>query len=164
MRLMKPSVYLETSVVSYLTARPTRDVVMAAHGAETRKWWTERRHSFRLIASEIVLREASAGDPVMVRRRLEALRETSVIELDQTAETLGAALVRNLILPPNAADDALHIAIAATHRLDYLLTWNCRHIADAVLRPKLAGLCQALGYRCPVICTPPELMAETYED
>lgn len=160
----KPSVYLETTVVSYLTARQTRDVVMAARCAETRKWWTERRNCFRLFASDVVLREASAGDAAAMRRRLEALREANVVELNHAAEALGAAMVRNLILPPNAADDALHIAIAATQGLDYLLTWNCRHIANVVLRPKLAGLCEALGYRCPLICTPPELMTDTYED
>jgi hypothetical protein len=161
---MKPSVYLETSVVSYLTARPGSNVIAAAHSAETRKWWAGRRHDFALFASNIVIREASSGDQEMARRRLEALREASIVELDDVARSLGEALIRNLVLPANAADDALHIAIAATHRFDYLLTWNCRHIANAVLRPKLAGLCQAFGHRCPLICTPPELLNDDYED
>ena len=161
---MKPKVYLETTIVSYLTPRPARDVVMAAMLEQTKKWWTSERNRFDLFVSDIVIREASAGDAVAVRRRLEILREIAAVENDPEAQALADVFLHNMALPAKAADDALHIAIAAVNQMDYLLTWNCRHIANAATRPKLEGLCLAEGYRCPIICTPPELRKPGYED
>lgn len=154
---MKPKVYLETTVVSCLTARPTRDVVMAAMLSQTKDWWQTERDGFDLFASDVVLREAAAGDATAARRRLEALRDIAVVQNDDEAQLLADVLLRNAALPGNALDDALHIAIAAVNEMGYLLTWNCRHIANAVMRPKIEALCEAEGYRCPVICTPHEL-------
>ena len=159
---MKPKVYLETTIVSYLTPRPARDVVMAAMLEQTKKWWTSERNRFDLFVSNIVIPEASAGDPVAVRRRLEILREIAAVENDPEAQALTDVFLHNMALPAKAADDALHIAIAAVNQMDYLLTWNCRHIANAATRPKLEGLCLAEGYRCPIICTPPELRKPGY--
>jgi hypothetical protein len=154
---MKPKVYLETTIVSCLTARPTRDVVMAAMLSQTKEWWAAEREGFALFVSDVVLREAAIGDVSAARRRLDALRELAVVASNAESQMLAAVLLRNAALPPNAADDALHIAVAAVNQMDYLLTWNCRHIANAVMRPKIEALCLAEGFGCPVICTPPEL-------
>ena len=154
---MKPKVYLETSFLSFLTARPTRDVVMAAMIKQSKDWWHQERGHFDLFGSDLVGLEALAGDPDAARRRWEVLQAIPALEANPTARTLADSFLSNLALPTNAADDALHIAIAAVHEMDYLLTWNCRHIANAVMRPKLENLCRARDHRCPVICTPPEL-------
>jgi hypothetical protein len=161
---MKPKVYLETTVVSLLTARPTRDVIMMSMIEQTKKWWDAERERFELIVSDIVIREAAAGDVVAARRRNEVLRQLVAVENDAESQALADVFLHNMALPTKASDDALHIAIAAVDQLDYLLTWNCRHIANAAMRPKLEGLCQAEGYRCPIICTPPELRKPGYED
>ena len=161
---MKPKVYLETTIVSYLTTRSTRSVVMAAMLEQTRKWWASERDRFDLFVSDIVIREASAGDAVAVRRRIMILNEIAAVESDAEAQALADVFLHNMALPAKAADDALHIAIAAVNQMEYLLTWNCRHIANAATRPKLEGLCLAEGYRCPIICTPPELRKPDYED
>ena len=154
---MKPKVYLETSVVSFLTARPSRDAVAVGMTALTKKWWTTEREAFDLFVSDIVIREASAGDPDAVKRRLAVLQGMTTFEADSEAKALAVVLLRNMALPAKAADDAAHIAIAAVQGMNYLLTWNCRHIANAVMRLKMEGLCSAEGYRCPIICTPHEL-------
>ena len=161
---MKPKVYLETTVVSYLTARSSRDVVTAGMIAQTKRWWTEESDGFELLVSQIVVREASAGDSEAVRRRREVLAKLNTLEPDEEARLLAGVLLRNMALPANAADDAAHIAIAAVNEVDYLLTWNCRHIANASMRPKVEALCLAEGYRCPVICTPHELRKPAHED
>jgi len=155
----KPSVYIETSVVSYLCARPSKKHIVAAHQELTRAWWS-RRDGYDLFASEVVVAEASAGDAGAAARRLAALRDIPL--LAQSAETM--ALARELVarggLPSKAAVDALHVAIAAFGGVDYLLTWNCPHIADAALRGRLEATCRAMGVEPPVICTPEELTEE----
>ncbi len=161
---MKPKVYLETTVVSLLTARPARDVIMMSMIAQTKKWWVTERERFELIVSDIVIREAAAGDVAAARRRNEVLQQLVAVENDAESQALADVFLQNMALPAKASDDALHIAIAAVNQMDYLLTWNCRHIANAAMRPKLEGLCLAEGYRCPIICTPPELRKPGYED
>jgi len=156
---MKSSIYLETSIVSYLTAWPSRDLVCAAHQETTREWWG-MRSAFDLYISQLVLDEASAGDPGAAARRLEALRDVPLLELTTEAIALGQSLVREAALPPKAAADALHIAIAAAHGMDLLVTWNCAHIANAMMRPKIEATCRTRGFEPPVICTPLELMEE----
>jgi hypothetical protein len=161
---VKPKVYLETTIVSYLTARPSRDPVLNGMLEQTKKWWSEERSGFELIVSDVVVREASAGDSGAAQRRLGTLRGLTVVAADAEAKALAAVLLNNMALPANAVDDAAHIAIAAVNQLDYLLTWNCRHIANASMRPKLEGLCLAEGYRCPIICTPHELRKPEHEN
>ena len=158
--MMKPSVYVETSIVSYLTARPSRDLIIAAQQAMTREWWLDAPERFVLVASELVLTEAAAGDAEAAHSRLTALE--TVTRLDTTEEA--AALTRRLLelgaFPREAAADAAHVGIAATHRVDYLLTWNLRHIANAAVRSRIERACRKAGYEPPVICTPNELMEE----
>lgn len=154
---MKPKVYIETSFLSFLTARPTRDVVMSAMIKQSKEWWENERGNFDVFVSDLVGLEALAGDPVAAKRRQEVFKTIPALIADSQARSLADFFLVNMALPTNAGDDALHIAIATVNQLDYLLTWNCRHIANAVMRPKLANLCLAKGQHCPVICTPPEL-------
>lgn len=161
---MKPTVYIETTVVSYLTARPTRDPVMAGWIAESKRWWQAQRPHFDLVVSDAVLREASLGDATAAQRRLTALADMRMLSSGLPAERLAEFFLSNLAMPAKAADDALHVAIAATNAVDFLLTWNCRHIANAAMRPRLEGLCLAAGFRCPIIATPSELIALEHED
>jgi predicted nucleic acid-binding protein len=156
---MKSGIYVETSIVSYLTARPNRDLVRAAHQEVTREWWATRG-AFDLYISQLVLDEAAAGDAGAAAQRLEALRDLPLLELTTEATTLGQALLRQAALPSKAAADALHIALAAVHGMNYLLTWNCTHIANATMRPKIEAICRDNGFEPPVICTPLELVEE----
>ena len=156
----KPTIYVETTVISFLTARPSRDPATAGFIEQTKSWWSQRRAKYELIVSDVVLREASRGDADAAKRRKEVLRGLTVIPATPASLTLARSFVEHLAVPPNAADDAAHIAIAAMADLRYLLTWNCRHIANAEIRPKLEALCVLAGVRCPIICTPLELMGE----
>lgn len=156
---MKSTVYVETSIVSYLTARPARDLVLAAHQQVTRDWW-EAREAFGLYVSRLVLEEASFGDGQAARRRLDALAELPLLDIPPEAEALGLALVRRLALPANAALDALHISVATVHGIEYVLTWNCKHMANAMMRGKIEAVCRDAGYEPPIICTPLELLQE----
>ena len=154
-----PRLYLETSVVSYLTALPSRDLVIAGQQQITSDWWS-RRHRFDLFVSDAVLAEASRGDPEAAARRLRALEDIPALVATQEAQNLTDEILRTATMPPKAAVDAAHVAIATVHGLDYLLTWNCTHIANAANRPKIENVCRAFGYNTPVICTPFELFEE----
>lgn len=151
-------VYLETTIVSYLTARPSRDVVVAGHQQTTQDWWNSRRSEFELCISQLVLDEAAAGDSSAAHERLLILQPLIVVEVTTSALELAKALLRAGALPAKAGSDALHIAIAATATIPYLLTWNCRHLANAVMRPVIDRVCQESGYPTPIICTPEELL------
>lgn len=157
---MKASVHIETTVVSYLASRPSRDLVVAAHQEITREWWDARRSDFDLFVSEILVEEVSAGDPEAVRRRLDLVATVPRLALTADVEKLARRLVAEGAIPERAAVDALHIAVATVHAMDYLVTWNCRHIANAELRAEVARVCIAAGYEPPVICTPEELMGD----
>jgi predicted nucleic acid-binding protein len=160
---MKPKVYVETTVISYLVARPSRDVVVAAHQQVTRDWWKACVDRFEFVASELVVREASGGDQEAARERLDALEVLALLEASEEALTLARQLVQRGAVAKTSAEDALHIAIAATGGIDYLVTWNCRHIANAAMRSHIETTCRLAGYEPPIICTPEELM-EVEED
>ncbi|HKR00864.1 MAG TPA: type II toxin-antitoxin system VapC family toxin [Pyrinomonadaceae bacterium] len=155
---MKSRVYIETTIVSYLTARPGRDLIVAAHQQITQEWWANRRSDFELYASQLVVQESSAGEAQMARLRLAALAETLQLSVNQDAVDLARKLVEKGPLPDKAAVDALHITVATVHGVDYLLTWNCKHIANAEMQTAVAGISRASGYEPPVICTPEELL------
>jgi hypothetical protein len=157
---VKPKIYLETTISSYLSAWPSRDLVTAAHQQITREWWQARHEEFELFISQIVMQEASGGDPDAAARRLEILKDLPLLELTEEATALAQELVEQVPLPEKAAVDALHIALAVVHGMDYLLTWNCTHIANATLRSKIEAVCRSKGYEPPVICTPEELSEE----
>ena len=152
------TVYIETTVVSYLTARSSRDVVLAAHQTLTREWWRGRT-AYQLRVSQLVLDEAAAGDPLMRARRLRALRGIPVLPLTDAATRLAKELVRQGALPGTAIVDAFHIGVAAAHEVTYLLTWNCKHLGNAAMRGTIETVCRSEGLTPPVICTPQELPA-----
>jgi hypothetical protein len=152
------SVYLETSFISYLVSLPNRDVIVAGHQQTTHAWWEHRRAQFECSVSQVVIDEASLGDPAEVEKRLTIIGDLRILEVTQDAESLARAIMASGVLPPHAFPDAAHIAVAAVHATDYLLTWNCKHLANAQIARKIAVVCQKLGYRAPTICTPDELM------
>jgi predicted nucleic acid-binding protein len=161
---MKKTVYIETSIPSYLTARPSRDIRVAAWQQITTQWWDEARADYDLFTSELVMVEASAGNPEAARRRLEALQGIAELPIDQEAQALADRLVSQGGVPAGAEADALHIAVAAVHRMDYLLTWNFRHIDNAATKPIIRSICTDAGYSCPEICAPMELLPEGEPD
>jgi PIN domain len=161
---MRSTAYIETSIVSYLAAQPSRDLITAAHQQITHTWWRERRPEFSIFVSQVVLDESAAGDPKVASKRLEIVKDVPLLEITPEVAELAAALIRRLSLPQRAGADAVHIAVAAYHDVSFLLTWNCAHIANAVLRPKIEKLCKEQGYSAPVLCTPEELLGGEDDD
>ena len=155
---MKPSVYVETSVISYLTVRTSRDVIVAGRQALTADWWETYRSRFSLYVSALVVAEAEDGDPEAVQRRLAAIEGFPALEISDEALSLSQNLMDKGPMPKEYPDDALHIAICALNGIDYLVTWNCTHLANATIRRHLERFLERAGYTCPVICTPEELM------
>jgi predicted nucleic acid-binding protein len=153
-------VYIETSVISYLVARPSRDIVVAAHQNITRIWWEQQKEYFELYTSPIVTNEASAGDPSAAQERLKVLSHIPSLLVSPEAVVLAEDLLLQGALPQKAREDALHIAVAAVHGMSYLLTWNCTHIANALKRPAIIGIIEHQAFAAPIICTPEELIAK----
>ncbi len=153
----KSQVYVETTIVSYLTAFPSRDLVRAAHQQITRAWWRSR-DDCELFATQLVVREAAAGDREAAALRLDALRGVSLLRLTPEATALAENLLRRGGLPRKATADAFHVAIAVVGGMDYLLTWNCTHIANATMRARIGQICRGAGFEPPIICTPEELV------
>jgi predicted nucleic acid-binding protein len=160
MRAEKAKVYIETSIISYLTARPSRDLIVAAHQQRTHEWWDQRRADFDLFVSQPVIQEAGLGDQQAAGKRLEVLSAIPTLALNDEATVLARTLLEARVLPEKATQDALHIAIATVHRIDYLMTWNCRHLANAEVIKQLGRVCRAGGREPPVICTPEELLGD----
>jgi hypothetical protein len=154
------SVYLETSFISVLAARPSRDLLTAANQQISLEWWNSYRTAFNCVISSEVLREATAGDPNEVSKRLELVTGLHILTLTPEAERVMLGLLKTGALPPKAAADAAHLAIAAAAEIDYLLTWNFRHLANAQILRALERASQKLGCRLPNVCTPSELMGD----
>jgi len=157
---MKPKLYLETTIPSYLVAWPSRDLVVAGHQQITQEWWTKRKGDFQIHISQFVLDEVAERDETAAKQRLATLAEFPLLAVTPQAMDLAAELRTPATIPPKAATDAAHIALAAVHGMHFLLTWNCRHINNAAIIPDLERICEEHGYKCPVICTPEELMGE----
>ena len=156
---MKSSVYIETSIVSYLVGWLNQHDLKVAHHQEfTREWWTRRRSEFELFVSPVVFDEARKGDPDLAAQRLEYLATIPTLEVTSAARSLSGDLLRSTGIPQKARLDALHIAIAAVNGMNYLLTWNCTHIANAEILPKVYEVCRGAGYEPPFVCTPLELL------
>lgn len=157
---MKSKVYIETTIVSYLVASPTRDLIQSAHQEITRQWWAERAR-FDLFVSRAVVAEARRGDTRAAARRLAALRGIPRLAAGRGVVRLADALLRSGTLPEKARVDALHVGVAAANGIDYLLTWNLRHLANAAIRGKIEQAVRDAGMVPPIICTPEELMEPT---
>jgi predicted nucleic acid-binding protein len=154
----KKTVYVETSIFSYLTARPSSDLLAAAWQKITIDWWDTQRDRFALFASDIVVEEAGRGDDLAAARRLKALAGIPLLAITDEVLSLSEALIQEGALPSKAVGDSLHIALSAVHGIDYLLTWNYRHIDNAETKPITRRICLENGYAYPEICTPQELM------
>ena len=157
-------IYIETSIVSYLTARPSNNLIAAAWQKETIDWWETQKGRFDLYISEVVIEEASRGDSSAASRRLAALDGIEVLQLNEAAVELSKTLIRDRGIPKKALDDALHVAIASVHGTDFFLTWNCRHIDNAEMKPRIRRIIEEHGYLCPEIATPTELMGVPHDD
>lgn len=156
---MKRRVYIETSVISYLAARPSKTIIGAAHQQITSAWW-DKRTDYDLFVSEMVLRECAAGDPDAARRRLKIIESIPLLVATEESYQLADNLLKKGIIPTKAAEDSLHIAIATVHTVDYLLTWNCKHIANPELQRRIMDYLSKQGQFLPFICTPEELLGE----
>jgi len=158
------TVYIETSIVSYLQQRPSLQVVMAARQLLTHQWWNDERAKYELVTSQYVLDEASAGDPTCAAERMKLLDGILLLGLDPQVGIIANEIISRAILPQKAAVDALHIAMVAHHKVQYLLTWNCKHIANARILPRIHDALTNLGYPIPIICTPEEMVDDDSED
>jgi len=157
------TVYIETSVVSYLRQRPSSQVVMAAHQLHTHQWWNDERANYELVVSQYVIDEVSVGDPALAVDRLQMLDGIAVLPPDPEIPRIANEIMSRAILPPKAQVDALHIASVAQHRIQYLLTWNCKHIANAKILPRIYNVLDDFGIPIPIICTPEELLGDDSE-
>ena len=154
------TLYIETTVVSYLVANPSLDSILAAHQQLTRQWWQDERQRYECVTSSEVLEEARMGDAERSRRRIEALAGLTILKVDEPARKLARAVLAERLLPPAAASDAIHAVVAAQSRVNILLTWNCRHLANPHLLAKLRTFMAAHGLVLPEVCTPIELMGQ----
>ena len=155
---MKPTVYIETTIVSYLTSKPSRDLITAAHQQITHDWWERRLADFEVFISQFVLDEAGAGDADAAAKRLALLASFPLLDATTEALDLARALVERGAIPPRKAADAAHIAVATVHHMQFLMTWNCTHLANAEILAQVQAICAKLGYGAPIVCTPEELL------
>jgi len=153
-------IYIESTIPSYVVARPARNLLQAARQELTRDWWNLKRQEHELFTSQIVLDEIAAGESETARRRLEITADLPIVDLTSAAEKLAGKILRSGLLPANADGDTAHIALATAHNLDILLTWNCRHIANGAIQVRLRRLVEASGFELPAICTPEEMLGD----
>jgi hypothetical protein len=154
----RSKMYIETSVFGYLTSKPARNLMVAASQQATLEWWNQHAKLFDLYVSILVVREAAQGVKSEALKRVAILEPIPLLDLNEEALKLAQRILRSKVLPSKAGDDALHIAIATVHTMDYLLTWNCKHIANPAMRKKIAALSKQRGYELPTICTPYEFL------
>lgn len=157
---MKEIAYIETTIVSYLVARPSRDLVLSAHQQVTREWWENERVNYHCIASEEVAREAMLGDTGMAQARIKVLEEVQIVGITAEVEAMAATFMATGALPPTMRPDATHLAAATLSGADYLRTWNCRHLANAHVLRRLQKEAERRGWQLPGVCTPLELMGD----
>jgi predicted nucleic acid-binding protein len=158
------TVYLETSIFGYLVGRPSRDLLASARQQIMDRWWRDQRNRFELFVSAVVEREAGRGDPDAAQRRLAAMAGIPRLIINAEVERLAEQLIKRGAVPEAAAEDALHIAVATVHGVDYLLTWNFRHIDNAEMKPAIRSVCAILGHKCPEICTPEEFLGDQSDE
>ncbi|MBF0137894.1 MAG: type II toxin-antitoxin system VapC family toxin [Magnetococcus sp. DMHC-1] len=157
---MKLKVYLETSIISYLAARPSRDIIVSAHKKITVEWWHKKRNHFDLYTSKLVIQEASAGNTEAAAKRIVFLAGLPRLTINENVMALASCLLAAKAVPQQAMDDVYHIAMAAVHGMDFLLTWNCKHIANATMRHRIEQACRTHGFEPPIMTTPEQLLEE----
>jgi hypothetical protein len=151
-------VYIESTIPSYLVARPASDAIQRGYQQVTQDWWELKREAHELFTSQVVLDEIALGDPASARLRLDAMASIDELRVTDEALALTVRILSSGLLPASADRDASHIAISSVYEMDVLLTWNCRHIANASIQGRLRQLVQAAGYTLPQLCTPVEMM------
>ena len=157
---MKYKLYLETTIPSYLTSWPSRDLVIAGHQQITKEWWKKRKRAFDIYISQLVVDEAKAGNDEVARERLKAIGGLPLLDITEKVGRLAIRILTSGVIPKKAATDAAHIAIATVHGMEYLMTWSCVHLANAIITKAVARICRQEGFECPIICTPEELLGE----
>jgi len=160
----KPTVYIETTVIGYLTARPQTDLIVAGHQLATQKWWATARADFDLVVSQVVIDECAAGDAQAAEERLQTIAGLNLVGFSPKVQELIDKLLDNFAVPRTEPEDAAHIALAAVSGVEYLVTWNFRHIANPAMRRKIEEVIANSGYAPPIICTPEELSEERNVD
>jgi len=160
---MKQSLYIETSVVSYYSSRPSRDIIVLAHQEITRQWWPRAIKNFNIFVSEIVIREASMGDKEAAKKRLDDIKNFRILDLTEEVERIAQVYFDELKLPRKAFGDAVHLAVACVYHMDYLVTWNCTHLANGQIIKRLSDINTSYQLKTSVICTPEELMEVSYD-
>ncbi|NEP85935.1 MAG: type II toxin-antitoxin system VapC family toxin [Okeania sp. SIO2C2] len=160
---MSKTLYLETSVIGYLTARASQNLIVAANIAVTREWWETRRSNFEIYVSEVVLNEIAKDDPEMAQKRIEVITNLPFLFANETVTNLAEQFLQQTNLPLKASDDTLHIALATVYDLEYFSTWNCRHIANPDIQRKLSEISTNFGYQLPILCTPYQLAGKNYD-
>lgn len=157
------TVYIETSIVSFLRSRPSPHLVSAARQLVTRQWWDQERANYQLVTSQFVLDEAACGDEALAAERLAALADVPLLEIPDQVAALADELLAASMLPAKARLDALHISVASFHGIEFLLTWNCTHIANARLLPRIRRFMTDRNYVLPEVCTPEEMIDDNAE-
>jgi hypothetical protein len=157
---MKEKVYIETSVISYFTSKTSADIIIAGRQEITRKKWPHILDVFDAYISALVLQESEQGDTEAVQKRLKAIANIPILAITDVAEELASILILEGPIPEKSPEDALHISIATINGMDYLVTWNFAHINNAQIKSKIVSTIEKHGYRCPLICSPEELLGE----
>ena len=157
---MKKKVYIESTIPSYLASRPSRDLITAGHQQITQEWWENRRKDFDIYISQFVIDEISLGDSETAKKRLSIISRFKQLDLTDDVRALAKIIIDAGIIPVKSAIDAAHISVATIHEMQFLLTWNCKHLANGEIIIKVQELCIHHGYQAPIICTPEELMGE----
>jgi predicted nucleic acid-binding protein len=154
---MKQKVYIETSVISYLTSKPSRDIIVAGHQQTTYEWWYNSKPNFDSFISQFVIDEISSGDILASQRRLDVVGDLKELQVNYEIEKLGSIYLKLFNIPNKSKLDAFHLAVAVWYNIDYLLSWNCKHIANAIVNKKLIEINNKMGLNSPMLCTPLEL-------
>lgn len=154
----KESIYLENSVISYYTSRPTSDPIVRVHHDITKNWWPIATKRYNTFISQMVIDEAAQGDPSAVKKRLEEIKDFIVLEITEDIRNLSKIYEVELKIPPKSIGDTVHLAVACLNNIDYLVTWNCTHICNGEIIKKLSKLNKKLDIHMPIICTPEQLM------
>lgn len=152
--------YLETTIPSYLLAKPSRDILVLGRQEITRRWWKRDHAAFSVFISDLVLSESSSGDKKAAEKRRNFLSAFPLLELNADVEHLAQLYIDDGIVPPGSAGDATHLAYASIHEMDFLCTWNFRHLANAFALLRLRKFNEKFGIFVPHVCTPEELLGE----
>jgi len=151
------TVYIETTVIGHLAGRLRSNAAIATRQQLTRGWWAEAQSQFRFLISQIVLDECAAGDPVAASERLAIADSLPLLDITEVIRELADELMARGAIPPSEPRDSLHVAISAVYGVNYLATWNFKHIANATMRGRIESVCRDAGFEPPIICTPEEM-------